>query len=780
MRNPFKHTTLALLAAALLVPAATSAAQSQFTDDFSGYSTTEELLEAYGVGKFAGKKAKAAGDAVLDDAADTLVLTASALDGDKEAGSFTLTTLTRKGDFVMLGPEPKVEFSATFDEIDGVAFGAKPVSLVTVGLAAPRGGPSITGQVGIQKVRASKLDNRYAAIEIKAEDGRQTIAEVTMEEAPAVAGKPITLSVQGGQVDLLIDGETVIDGPIDLPVDLSTSTLGTTALVPTVQVRKSFGKQARSAVLSSIALDDQTDQAAVQALLPDVRIELSEPPAEGTALAATAGMRREVPEYFLGLNGNLTKLNKPWDNQQLVATVKSLKPRTIRYPAGSIGNVWDWDRGWVMTTDEIDYDKSIKWVRGMAKSKKRYTVEHLAQGAQTADFEPVFVLNMVHHTLDEQIGHLERYEAAGGTVKYIELGNEYYFGRGADAYIVDHFPEPVDYANEANEWAAALSKRFPDALLAACGSSGGEAKHSDRRRAWNDIVAPLLSDDVDAFTVHTYPGHGVDGLLEGNNMEDQGKAKYNKRLAPAEIQQQLIAKLKTDKGLAVMLTRPDDDWRMINGRTEFPDLPLWITEWNMDDKAGGVRHTWAHGLFVAAHMNTWLTDPRVEMLHFHNIHGGDAYPAMWDKKGVPDKFETAGKRPVTEPFSLTAGGFVMKLFADAMGETRSATKLEIEDAPSIFMDLDDGKGGHTTNLAFGWVFDSGTLLVNSTSSPVTLKADPLAGRTSKATAYQAAPEDLIAGVDSVQTSDIAIAADGTLTLPPHSITVGNWTRTASR
>lgn len=771
MHTSLRSVLAVTLFCGLVSGAATAAAASEsrgFEDDFKSYSNLKDVMQHYGVGKFAGQ-GDASGEVNFASGSKEVQLTASTQRGGQEIGAFTLLMFIRKGDVVRLGAEPNVELTATFSKLDGAPFGDKPISPVNIGLAAPSQGPSITAQVGIVGRHNARKIDLQTLIEIKAEDGqRVTVAEHTLKDTDNPAGKPITLKIEGGRVDLLIGDESIVGGAVPLGVDLSTDALGTSPLQATVQIRKNFGKQSRSATLSHLKLVDQTDQGAVQAMLPTLAVTLSKPPAPNAVLQPQVGEPRELSPHFIGYNGNLTSFHQPWDNKELIETTKSLYAATVRYPAGSIGNVWDWDRGWVF--EDLDYSKTIRWVENIRRMDKRYSLDNLAKGYKEASFAPVFMLNPIHHTLDEQVGHLKKIEAMGVPIELVELGTEYYFGRGADAYMNDKWPTAQDYGKDANRWAARMKKEFPGVKVAACGSGGGSSSTSQRRQTWNDNMVPVLDDSIHAITIHTYPGHGLDGMLEGNDME-AALSRFKGRIAPPKLQQAVTAKLKTPEGLAYMMTRPAADWKKILGRTLVPDMPIWLTEFNMDDQIGSVRNTWAHTLFIAATLDVYLTDSRIELVHFHNLYGGDLYPAMWSENGLPDRVEVDGKRPKIQDFDISAGGLAMQLFGHAMKNSTEARRIVFSDSPKVSIGSSQNDEKVTTDLVYGWLFEHGLIMANYSGQPITVQVP---GSVKSMETLSAPVTAIVAGRESITTQTQSVSASGQIELPAYGIAVTSW------
>lgn len=742
-----------------------------FEDDFKSYSKLKDVMQNYGVGKYAGQ-GEASGEVAFVPGSQQVTLTASTKRSGEEIGGFTLLMFIRKGDVVRLGSDPNIEFSATFSKLDGAPFGDKPISPVNIGLAAPSQGPAITAQLGIVGRHNAKKIDLQTSIEVKAEDGqRVTLVEHIIEETENPTGKPVTLKIEGDRVDLLIDGESIVGGPVSMGVNLSQDALATAPLQPTVQVRKNFGKQSRSATLSRLTLVDKTDQKQVQAMLPTLAVTLGPAPAPGETLRSHISEPRKLSPYFIGYNGNLSSFDQPWNNEQLIETTQQLYAATVRYPAGSIGNVWDWDRGWVF--EDLDYSKTIKWVENIRKMDKRYSLENLAKGYRDAKFTPVFMLNLIHHTLEEQVGHLKKIEAMGVPIKLVELGTEYYFGRGADAYMNDKWPTAEDYGKDANRWAERLKKEFPGVEVAACGSGGGSSSTSERRQTWNNKMVPVLNNSVHAITIHTYPGHGLDGMLEGNDME-ASLSRFKGRIAPPQLQQAVTAKLNTPEGLAYMMTRPAADWQEANRRTLIPDMPIWLTEFNIDDQIGSVRNTWAHTLFIATTLDVYLADPRIELVHYHNLYGGDLYPAVWSQDGLPDRIEVAGNRPKIQDFDVAAGGLGMMLYGQAMANSSQASRLSFASAQSVTVDTGSGDKQLVQAMTYGWLFDHGIVLVNNSDQPLTIAWPQAAGPAKSVDVYSASVTTIVAGINSIRHAQPAVAAGGSLELPAHSMAVSRW------
>ncbi len=506
------------------------------------------------------------------------------------------------------------------------------------------------------------------------------------------------------------------------------------------------------------------------------------PPAEEQdgAVKATPGRSHTILPHFVGFNANLAALDQPWATPGLAEATKDLRPGNLRYPAGSLGNIWDWDAGRTFRDGganpgpgEIDYDRTIGWTRSLANSPRTYTLENLAQGHKAVGFEPVYMLNVVHYEPAEQVEHLKHARNLGLPVTYVELGNELYFGPGADRYVTDKFPTPEAYATAANEWARAIKAEFPDALVAAVGSSGGEPRHSPRRREWNARVAPLLAPNlIDAVTVHKYVGHDLDGIVEGNDLEDLDNKTGNDRIAPPPWQRAVYSLLATEAGVAHMLSRPYAAWDKFTQTQELPpDTPIWLTEFNLADDTGAVRNTWAHGLFIAAYLDAFLADGRVQLVDFHNLIGGNLFPALWSDDDLQTlALDAANGLPATRRWDPTAAGLVMGLFGRAMHGRDTVTALDLPGVPTIA-----DEAGNAYPAAFAWRFSSSdgshlptALIVNLSPTPVSLDLSAL-NLAGTVTTLSAAPHTFVTRPDIVARTTAPLAAEQTF--PAYSVSL---------
>ena len=516
--------------------------------------------------------------------------------------------------------------------------------------------------------------------------------------------------------------------------------------------------------------DRQQEQSPQQPAAPHAGVEIraAAPPDPGLVIRPRKGDSREIHPALVGYNGNLTSLDAPWEHQQLVEGVRRLHAGNFRYPGGTIGNYWDWDIGWI--DQDIEDDRLIQWMRGMRTGTNRYTIENLAKGQRAVGFTPVFMLNMITDDLENQLAALRGARDAGIPVELVELGNEYYFGPGAEPYVYEQFPTPEEYAHTANEWAEAIRSEFPGVRIAAVGSDVTEPTQHPRRQEWNERVVPLLR-DIDAITVHLYTSSGLNVEVAGENTGvGETGAWASRRMQEAQYEA-----LKSPEQIARLIVEPHRKWRAMLEMSSIPeDIELWVTEFNMWDRTGPVRHTWAHGLHVASFMTTLLDDRRVNLVCFHNAYGGgDFFPALLPGGGVFSGLKVEAVQDLdVEPFARSAGGWVMSIFGMAMNDMTQLTRLHFPDAPEIVApELE-------ASAVSGWIFADGqterVLLVNFTEHPLCLATGELAREGVTFRQFSQEPNIHIVREEMMDQRRGRLGEE--LTLPPFSLTVVNPAR----
>ncbi len=438
-------------------------------------------------------------------------------------------------------------------------------------------------------------------------------------------------------------------------------------------------------------------------------------------LKVTQGATRSIYPDMIGVNGNLAHIDKPWNNDSLVQVTKQLAVTNFRYPAGSLGNYWNWDTGWLDTN--LPDSLMIKWVveQGLTKSKNRYTLENFAEGQKKLGFTPVFMLNMLSQDLDHSVRNLLRAEKLGLPIKYIELGNELFFNLPLEMSV---YPTPEDYGKTCKIWIDSLKHHFPEAKYAIIGN------YLKRRKRHTDWTTRALAhcDNADAVTYHKYSPAGIDGKQERKKItpgtEGISDLLTATRKSDAkdikDIQKWEIDLLKNDTAYANFLHTAEHAARNYKNINAPEGVEIWVTEFNMRDDNSALRGTWANTLYIAKYYEEFLNSP-VTITNIHNIIG-DKFQQIFSNNTLLNHIKWTNV--TSKPWTLSAAGIATSIFASATKEMQSATVLSLNESLQI---MDDR--GNSVSTFGGWIFSSDQskriVLINYGKDPLTIDVSNL-------------------------------------------------------
>jgi hypothetical protein len=343
----------------------------------------------------------------------------------------------------------------------------------------------------------------------------------------------------------------------------------------------------------------------------------------------------------------------------------------------------------------------------------------LVEGANAI---PVFDLNMVTSSLDDQIDMLHAAEALGMPIRRLELGNELYY---ANRLVVEAIPTPEAYGRQATRWISALKARFPDAQIAAVGFGyrvhGGRA----RLRDWDHRVRKTLRGES-AFTFHSY-----------------WKAPRGGRLSGARLSDALAAPLRRLRTLRVQAFH-----RLP------PGVGAWVTEWNVRHGAG-LRGTWANGLVDAAFLIGLLGERSVSQEDLHPLVHSKPLAALFGDA------EAFGHGLHTVRFAPTAVGEAIRLLYPPLWGGVTVRRLKVPGGPRF-------AGTRLAAVRGAEVQGRGALFVNLTGKRQRLELDPELSCDGTLDSVWARPSARITGRPG-QISHETRPADGSVALRSYSV-----------
>ncbi len=463
------------------------------------------------------------------------------------------------------------------------------------------------------------------------------------------------------------------------------------------------------------------------------------------------GITRELPEWFFGVNGNMGTVNLPWDNARNIESFKQLGARSIRYPAGTIANTWDWDKGWM--DDKVADSLLIDWVvsQGWKTAPVRYPLSNFKKAIDASGAMPVYVLNMLSKDLEHSLRGLRQAKALGLPVRFIEMGNELYFNLKLE---VGRYPTPEDYGKTCFAWIKAIKQEFPEAK---CAVVSWEAVRSERHKNWTERVLKYAT-NADAVVFHVYTPFGLGGGRERvNNQAGQEGLTSGDSLSkdPAVRQQQELTLLQQPAVWEQVLHTADEAALRYKAMRVPMDKAIWATEFNVRADNSAIRGTWGNTLFIFRFYQHFLASPQIQMTHYHNIQG-IPFGAYFSNQDGFRHLKTVHMK--STPGALTAGGMALHLLANASAGANRATAIHLATT-------DDAQ---SKNL--GWLLegtDKKMLLINDSEKPVRLIAGKLAG--SKGTIYRAGLTHYVNGWEGIEI--MSEVAKNDLTLPPFSVSI---------
>ncbi|MGB9624883.1 MAG: hypothetical protein ACPMAQ_08470 [Phycisphaerae bacterium] len=475
--------------------------------------------------------------------------------------------------------------------------------------------------------------------------------------------------------------------------------------------------------------------------------------------ARLVGSPRELSPAFYGFNVNLINAGASWRDPQLVRAVEDLFPGTLRYPGGTLANYWNWRTG-----ELLQHPGAPGWSRG---NPAPYRLEDLKLAVDATGARPVLVLNMLTSTLEEQLAMLRHASRLGLPVRFIELGNEFYL---SDKTYIERFPTAEDYGTEATRWIDRIRKEFPEARIAAVGAHE-TARQAERRASWNRRLIDTLR-GADAIVLHVYVGSGLGkGTRAGAAATPTRPTGPDRRRDPwygsPEVQEQQLQALKTPEGARTVLSMPFRAVEQLKREMqELRGLGIWVTEYNLFDRIGPTKGSWAHGLLTATMLGLFLNEPRIELTCCHVIGSPITSFATIFVNEDPFRGSIVSRR--VTPYAPTACGIALRAFGRAMRGMRSVRQIAFEPEPP-----------RSTSSAvpfrplMGWSFADGrrkrVVLLNLGDKDICLDVQALSVKGCPCEQMSASPADLVGSADDLH--QIRAEAVDRLRLPSYSLTV---------
>lgn len=369
---------------------------------------------------------------------------------------------------------------------------------------------------------------------------------------------------------------------------------------------------------------------------------------------------KSISDAVFGYNTQSIK-GPGWDKKDFLDRIGELNPGNFRYPGGTVGNFWDWRTGYF---NQIGQDANV--ISPSAQGPMPYKLEDVKKVYDRTGTEPVYMLNVLTSSLEEQIAMLKHAREIGLPVNRIEMGNEYYLDDHPAKYnYLNVFPEITDYTDTCRIWTQAIRKEFPDARISMVGVCTPSAWKRPRANAWNRVIMENMDGiECDSFTIHAYP--------KSNNTDQ----------TPIEMIGTSLEGVKRSKILDASIDSK---------------YTLWVTEYNYESGSNPYPGQWVHGLSAALMSAELIYTPRVEMICFFNLTAGKPASAIFDSD--VDLVDENGGKVKASKYSLSASGEALKMVSKAQRHATSVTGIEFSKNPTFISFKKE-----THNTLYGYLF----------------------------------------------------------------------------
>ena len=439
-----------------------------------------------------------------------------------------------------------------------------------------------------------------------------------------------------------------------------------------------------------------------------------DPVGNRAAVTATLGAWRMLPPGYFGINYDYGGATVYQADGNVPSQMAALDPGTLRWPAGTGANYFQWQKGYPVNPGTVGGGKCAA-PKESEVDGFRFTLADLAAAYRRSGATPIFDLNVMTATLASQIAMLRTAQRQYRLpVRYVELGNEFYL---CNTDYVKAFPTAKDYGARVAADVKALHQAFPGVHVAAVGAVPGS---SARTQPWNAGVLSVArgSDKPDAITLHTHP-------------------QFNHSL--------------TAGGLPALFAEPYTSAASVAAATsQFRGTPAWITEYGLSlhyTKGTAPQLTYANALFEGEAALLLAQKVSTATLIDYWSSFGPALNYAYDKNG------------------LTPVGLAMQWLSAAAHGANAEAAVTFAGGPVL------GPGGNPALVGevFRAVGRRAGLLVNLDGETVTIAVTAIFPPGAKYRQVTGTPTHQYATAAGL--SSTTGVTGRTLTLPPYSVTL---------
>ena len=310
-----------------------------------------------------------------------------------------------------------------------------------------------------------------------------------------------------------------------------------------------------------------------------------------------------------GFNTNMMSGDYGYLDKDFTALTETLKPSSLRFPGGTVGNFYHWDisgfyEDEMNTTLSTQLNKRNRGNFNKLRKKRNGIIsfDDFMKLCNDLKIKPIIMVNVWTGSPEKSAAWVRYAKEMGYNIRHWELGNEHYLH-----HYLNRFPTVQDYIQTAKKHALAMKAVNPQIKLSVCASP--VAFHNEgfllatRQRKWDKGLAENTSgpsDWYDAFSVHVYAYKAI------------------KDIEIEKMKAYLFGWIHF--GIDAAMEYYDE---------LFPNKEMWVTEWNIANPANRVANTQLHAMYVADFFMKMLSIPKITHANFHVITGpGKGFPVF--------------------------------------------------------------------------------------------------------------------------------------------------------
>ncbi len=397
-------------------------------------------------------------------------------------------------------------------------------------------------------------------------------------------------------------------------------------------------------------------------LFLNIGCEKEKPSPDALSLEINTRITQPLRQALHGFNTNMMSGDYGYLDPDFVELTKTLAPKTLRFPGGTVGNFYHWEIGGFLQDEmastlntKLNQRNKGNYVKLQKRRDGKILFDDFMQLCNTLEITPVVVLNLWTGSPEESAAWVRYTKDKGYDVEHWELGNEYYL-----PHYLNKYPTAGTYVKEAKKHAAAMKAVNPNIKLSVCATP--IAFHKEGwlikipQRKWDEGLAEDTS-FFDAYSVHVYAYKAV----RKKEME--------------EMRGYLLG------WIHFAIPEALEYYQKL-----FPNKEMWITEWNIANPANRVANTQLHALYAGDFFIKMLALPNITQANFHVITGpGKGFPVFspitpvtpgtfWKYGGEPESdYGNTIRRAVYPTFQLIGEAF-------AQADTQFTTSIQNQPA----------------------------------------------------------------------------------------------------